>query len=79
MKDFVGLFEDKLSRKQVRTRVEKFVSNETIEQQGEGSTSIYKINEEYIKKMEVYAEAISKTISDLENKNEMAKKGPRKK
>lgn len=74
MKDFVGLFEDKLSRKQVRTRVEKFVQNETIEQQG----SIYKINDEYIKKMEVYAEAISKTISDLENKNEMAKKRPKK-
>jgi ATP-dependent DNA helicase RecG len=74
MKDFVGLFEGKLSRKQVRTRVEKFVSNETIEQQG----SIYKINDEYIKKMEVYAEAISKTISDLENKNGMAKKRPKK-
>ncbi|WP_309614275.1 ATP-binding protein [Flavobacterium sp.] len=78
MKDFVGLFEDKLSRKQVRSRVEKFVLNKTIEQQGEGSTSIYKINDEYIKKMEVYAEAISKTISDLESKNEMAKKGTRK-
>lgn len=74
MKDFVGLFEDKLSRKQVRTRIEKFVTNETIEQQG----SIYKINDEYIKKMEVYAEAISKTISDLENKNVMAKKRPKK-
>ncbi len=63
MKDFVGLFEDKLSRKQVRTRIEKFVLNETLEQQG----SVYKINDEYIKKMEVYAEAISKTISDLES------------
>ncbi|WP_051590628.1 ATP-binding protein [Flavobacterium daejeonense] len=74
MKDFVGLFEDKLSRKQVRTRIEKFVTNEIIEQQG----SIYKINDEYIKKMEVYTEAISKTISDLENKNEKAKKRPKK-
>jgi len=64
MKDFVGLFEDKLSRKQVRTRVEKFVLNETIEQQG----TVYKINDEYIKKMEVLAEAISKTISDLQSK-----------
>jgi ATP-dependent DNA helicase RecG len=73
MKDFVGLFEDKLSRKQVRNRVEKFLLNETIEQQG----SIYKINDGYIKKMEVYAEAISKTISDLDNKNERAKKGPK--
>jgi ATP-dependent DNA helicase RecG len=74
MKDFVGLFEDKLSRKQVRTRIEKFVLNETLEQQG----SVYKINDEYIKKMEVYAEAISKTISDLESKNEKAKKRPKK-
>jgi ATP-dependent DNA helicase RecG len=74
MKDFVSLFEDKLSRKQVRTRVEKFVLNESIEQQG----SIYKISDEYIKKMEVFAEAFSKTISDLENKNEMAKKRPKK-
>jgi ATP-dependent DNA helicase RecG len=74
MKDFVGLFEEKLSRKQVRIRVERFVSNETIEQQG----LVYKINEEYIKKMEVYTEAISKTISDLENKNGRAKKGPKK-
>ncbi len=74
MKDFVGLFEDKLSRKQVRTRIEKFVLNETLEQQG----SVYKINDEYIKKMEVYAEAISKTISDLESENEKAKKRPKK-
>jgi ATP-dependent DNA helicase RecG len=74
MKDFVVLFEDKLSRKQVRNRIEKFVLNESIDQQG----LVYKISEEYIKKMEVYAEAISKTITDLKNKNERAKKGPKK-
>lgn len=74
MKDFVVLFEDKLSRKQVRNRVEKFVLNKTIEQQG----SIYKIKEDYIKQIEVFAEAVSKTISDLEKNNERAKKGPKK-
>ena len=74
MKDFIVLFEDKLSRKQVRNRVEKFVSNQTIEQQG----AIYNINDEYIKKMEVFAEAISKTISDLENESERAKNGQKK-
>ena len=74
MKDFVVLFEDKLSRKQVRNRVEKFVLNKTIEQQG----SVYKINDDYIKQMEVFAEAISKTISDLENNNQRAKKGQKK-
>lgn len=74
MKDFIELFQDKLSRKQVRVRIEKFVQNEIIDQQG----TTYKINAEYIKKMEVYAEAISKTISDLEDVNERAKKGPKK-
>jgi ATP-dependent DNA helicase RecG len=74
MKDFVVLFEDKLSRKQVRNRVEKFVLNKTIEQQG----SIYKIKEDYIKQIEVFAEAVSKTISDLEKNNERAKKRPKK-
>ena len=78
MKDFVTLFEDKLSRKQVRFRVDKFVSNRILEQEGEGQGSIYKIANEYLNQMEVYVEAISKTISDLEGKNEMAKKWPRK-
>lgn len=78
MKDFVGLFEDKLSRKQVRFRVEKFVSNRILEQKGEGSTSIYEIANHYLNQMEVIAEAINKTIIDLESKNEMAKKRPKK-
>ncbi len=78
MKDFVGLFEDKLSRKQVRFRVEKFVLNKMLEQQGEGSTSTYEIANEYLNQMEVIAEAITITINDFENKNEMAKKRPRK-
>ncbi len=79
MKDFVELFESKLSRKQVRFRIEKFVSNNILIQQGEGSLSIYKISDEQINKIEVYEEALLKTISDLESNNEMAKKWPRKK
>lgn len=78
MKDFVGLFEGKLSRKQVRFRVEKFLANNVLNHQGEGSTSIYKISDEYIKQMAVYADVISKTISDLESKNLMAKERPEK-
>lgn len=74
MKDFIILFEDKLSRKQVRIRIEKLVQNEIIEQQG----TSYKINDAYLKKMELYSEAISKTISNLESKNERAKKGQEK-
>jgi ATP-dependent DNA helicase RecG len=78
MKDFVGLFEDKLSRKQVRFRVEKFVSNKMINQKGEGSTSTYEIANEYLNQIEVIAEAISKTMIDLDIESEMAKKRPRK-
>jgi ATP-dependent DNA helicase RecG len=58
MKDFVGLFEDKLSRKQVRFRVEKLVKNKMLKQEGEGSTSIYEIGENYVKEMEVIFQAL---------------------
>lgn len=78
MKDFVILFEDKLSRKQVRTRVEKFVLSEILVKEEYSSPSTYKLNDEYIKQIEVYAEAFSKTLSDLENRDEMAKKRPKK-
>lgn len=78
MKDFVGLFEGKLSRKQVRFRVEKFVLNKVLDQKGEGSSSTYEIANEYLNQMEVISEAITKTLNDLESKNEMAKKRPRK-
>lgn len=58
MKDFVSLFEDKLSRKQVRFRVEKFVKSKMLKQEGEGSTSIYEIGENYVKEMEVVFQAL---------------------
>lgn len=51
MKDFVGLFEGKLSRKQVRLRIEKFVINKMLKQEGEGSSSTYEIGENFINEM----------------------------
>lgn len=82
MKDFVGLFEHKLTRKQVRFRIEKLVSSKTLEQQGEGSTSAYKLSDDYIKRIEVISEAINIGMKEM-NKNliqktEMAKKRPKK-
>lgn len=83
MKDFVGLFEDKLSRKQVRFRVDKLVSNKTLEQQGEGSTSTYKLSNYYIKEIEVISEAFNIGMKEMikkQSKNaEMAKERPKKK
>lgn len=78
MKDFVGLFEDKLSRKQVRTRIEKFVINKILEQKGEGSNSTYQVASDYLNRMEVIGEAIIKTLNDLDNKKEKTNKGPKK-
>jgi len=82
MKDFVGLFEDKLSRKQVRLRVEKLVNNMQLKQEGEGSSSVYEIGEKFINEMEVFSEVLSLGIKALERekgkKNERAKKRPKK-
>lgn len=83
MKDFVGIFEDKLSRRQVRFRVDKLVSNKVLEQQGEGSTSIYRLSDDYIKQIEVLSEALNISMKEMEKKqktqNQMAKERPKKK
>jgi ATP-dependent DNA helicase RecG len=82
MKDFVGLFEEKLSRKQVRFRVDKFVSNKILEKQGEGSTSTYKLSDDYIKRIEVISEAINIGMKEMEKKQnqqvERTKERPKK-
>lgn len=83
MKDFVGLFEDKLTRKQVRFRIDKLVSNKTLELQGEGSASTYKLSDDYIKTIEVFSEALNIGMKEMikkQGKNaEMAKERPKKK
>lgn len=81
MKDFVGLFEGKLSRKQVRIRVDKFVSKKILRKEGEGLTSVYYIGEEYINSMEVISEVISLGLEKMKEKSisERANKGPKKK
>ena len=83
MKDFVGLFEDKLSRKQVRLRVEKLVTNQQLKQEGESSSSIYEIGEKFINNMELLSEALSLGLKALEkekdNKTERTRKRPEKK
>lgn len=82
MKDFVGLFEDKLSRRQVRFRIDKFVLSKILEQQGEGSASIYKLSDDYIKRIEVISEAINIGMKEMQKKQsqqiETAKKRPKK-
>lgn len=66
MKDFVGLFENKLSRKQVRFRVEKLVANKMLKQEGEGSSSIYEVGESYVKEMEVVFQALELGMKEMQ-------------
>lgn len=73
MKDFVALFEDKLSRKQVRFRVEKFVANKMLKQEGEGSSSVYEVGENYVKEKEVAFQAFEIGMKEIE-KSKKAKK-----
>ncbi len=71
MKDFVGLFEGKLSRKQVRFRVEKLVINKKLKQEGEGSSSMYEVGENYVKEMEVVFQALDIGMKEIQKKNKM--------
>ncbi|WP_282042255.1 ATP-binding protein [Winogradskyella flava] len=58
MKDFASLFERKLSRRQVKARVEKLVKDKMIEQIGVGKSTKYKLGQGYINEVKVLSEAI---------------------
>lgn len=59
MKDFVGLFEDKLSRKQVRLKVEKLLDAKVLVLKGEGINSYYEATNNYIEGITFIADIIS--------------------
>lgn len=69
MKDFVNLFDGKLSRKQVRTRVEKFVNDKMLKKEGEGTSTTYIIGKNYIKELEVFSQALDIGMKEIEKKN----------
>ncbi len=58
MKDLVNLFEGKLSRRQIRVRVNKFVSDDLLEREGEGSSTTYVFGKKYLKEIHVILEAM---------------------
>uniref|UniRef100_UPI0040491276 ATP-binding protein n=1 Tax=Flavobacterium sp. TaxID=239 RepID=UPI0040491276 len=74
MKDFVALFDGKLSRKQVRTRVDKLLINKMLKQEGEGSSSVYEVGENYVEEMKVFFQAFEIGMKEIEKTN----KGPKK-
>lgn len=68
MRDLANLFEGKLSRRQVRARVDKFVTDRMIEQIGIGKGTKYILGEGYIKEMEVISQAIDIARKSKNNK-----------
>lgn len=69
MKEMVNLFEGRLSRRQVRVRVEKFVEDKMLDREGEGSATVYMIGENYIKQMDVISKAIDIGMKEIEKKS----------
>ena len=70
MKDFVHLFDGRLSRRQVRTRVERFVENRIIDKEGEGQSTLYKIGKKYIENFDVVSVVVNKALKKSEKKND---------
>lgn len=69
MKEIVSLFDGRLTRRQVRARVDKFMINKTLEREGEGQAAIYIIGENFLKQMDVLSEAINIGMKEIEKKN----------
>ena len=79
MGDFVALFENKLSRKQVRLRIEKLVSDKMLRRIDD--LHVYTLGEKIINEMEVFSEVINLGIEKFKEKNtsERTKKRPNQK
>lgn len=67
MSDFVSLFSGHLSKKQIRSFVEKFVSEGNLASIGETSARKYVIGEEYKKRQEYYNAALEIGINAMKN------------
>jgi hypothetical protein len=77
MKDFIDLFDAKLSRKQVRLKIEKLLENKILILKGEGINSYYEATNNYIEGMSFLVDIIDIGRSFL-NQNEKTNKGPKK-
>ena len=71
MKDFVDLFQGRLTRKQVRTTVDKLVDSKELSKQGTGPGTYYIIGENYVKGMEIIGKAIEIGMKQLKANGEI--------
>ncbi len=71
MSDFVELFEDRLTRKQVRYSVKKLVDKKDLKQEGSGKSTIYSVGDNYINTMKILSKAIDIGIEEMRKKGEI--------
>lgn len=71
MKDFVDLFQGRLTRKRVRSIVDKLVENEQLSKHGIGKGTYYTVGDNHIKEMEIIEKAINIGMKHLKDSGEL--------
>lgn len=71
MKDFVSLLDSHMSRRQVRTTIEQYVTQGYLTKEGIGSGTIYSVSEKYIKSSELMNKALDIGIEELKKRGEI--------
>ncbi len=71
MKDFSKLLEGHLTRRQVRTVIDKLVVSQILIKEGEGASTTYMIAEKYIKNSALVARAFDLGIKEMEKRGEI--------
>ncbi len=71
MKDFVSLLDSHMSRRQVRTSIEQYVTQGYLTKEGIGSGTIYSVSEKYIKSSVLMNKALDIGIEELKKRGEI--------
>ena len=71
MKDFVSLLDSHMSRRQVRTTIEQYVTQGYLTKEGIGSGTIYSVSDNYIKSSELMNRALDIGIEELKKRGEI--------
>lgn len=71
MKDFVSLLDSHMSRRQVRTTIEQYVTQGYLTKEGIGSGTTYSVSEKYIKSSEIMSKALDIGIEELKKRGEI--------
>lgn len=71
MKDFAKLLEGHLTRRQVRTIIDKLVASQLLIKEGEGASTTYKIAEKYIKNSALVARTFDLGIKEMKKRGEI--------